>query len=138
MPQFAYISINKATLNPKTGRSHGKTLKALGYNVVLDEATMHFKIEHEGLVEGIEVDLTDDANALELVKNLVKNKQLLSYNCTFKAIRNDGETTTLPGIHGARYLNRVFPNGSCLVAKSAISNSSAKASTFSVADILAE
>lgn len=138
MPQFAYIAINKATMNVKTGRNHGNTLKALGYNVTMDETTMHFKIEHEGLIEGMVVDLTDDAKALELVKGLVQAKKLLSYNCTFKAIRADGEVTTLPGIHGARYLNQVFPNGSCLVAKAVIKKSAAKASTFSVADILAD
>ena len=132
-----YIIVNKMTLNPKTGANHGKVLEALGYTVNLNEDTEHFEIECEGFVEDATIDLTLSPEEVKAqVQDLVQAKKLWTYACSVKARKADGQITTLPGVHGARYLNQVFPGGSALVAKSKLSARKKVDSTFSIADIL--
>lgn len=132
---ISYISLlNKKGGPNKKVVNHEATLKTLGYNVTSDGVNLHIECS-ELLVR--EVDLRDPVQGAELAKGLIAAKQLLSYGCTFKVIRkSDGVETTLAGIHGARYLNAIAPNLSCLVAKAKIGKTSAPAA-FSLADLLA-
>lgn len=133
---IGYIIVNKQTLNPKTGTNHGKVLQALGYSVELNQDTEHFHIECDGFVEDQLIDLTNPEAAKAQVQELVASKKLFTYSCSFKAVKADGETTTLPGVHGARYLNRLFPGGSALVAKTKLTSRKKVEASFSIADIL--
>lgn len=140
MPK-GYIIVNKQTFNPKTGKNHGATLAALGYAVVKDAPSEHFHIECTGFVGETVLDFRPAGvqETLAKVKAAVQAKELFTYrNLTVKAITKEGNETTLSGVHGARYLDSLFPGGSCLVAKDKLSSRKKVAASFSIADILAE
>lgn len=124
---LGFIKINKKT------EGHGDLLEKLGYTVHRDVEPQHFAVECTGFINET-VDLTDHEVALDTVKGFIRDQKLISYKSFFKAIKNDGEETTLPGVHGARYLNQLVEGMSALVAKD---EAPAKtSSTFTLDDLL--
>lgn len=130
MSVLGFIKLNKMT------EGHAEVLTKLGYTVHSDVQIGHLAVECSGFVTS-EIDLTDHQVALETIKGFVKERKLVSYKSTFKAKKRDGSVTTLPGVHGARYLNQVVPGMSALVAKEDAPTVQAQAS-FSMNDLIDE